>query len=212
MLKFCSTACFWPSPKSLSYAFHFISLSFIPLKWTPPIFSCVFVPLREPDGQASGGNDFGSDDWIFTIREKDPKKLQNGASPTGEEVGDRTWLLCWVNGSLSHCVTERPMLSQEPNKRPLSQSLSTVITPVLTEVGSDINNCHSWTVNTKISHLCLKTQVNLYWSNPNRVWKQFINNNKTIFYFFYFIPYVGFHFPIYPRSIHFDIYGFATDI
>uniref|UniRef100_A0A8C2H5C6 non-specific serine/threonine protein kinase n=1 Tax=Cyprinus carpio TaxID=7962 RepID=A0A8C2H5C6_CYPCA len=61
----------------------------------------------EPDGQASGGNDFGSDDWIFTIREKDPKKLQNGASPTGEE---------------------------EPIKRPLSQSLSTVITPVLTEV------------------------------------------------------------------------------
>uniref|UniRef100_A0A669E376 non-specific serine/threonine protein kinase n=2 Tax=Oreochromis TaxID=8139 RepID=A0A669E376_ORENI len=32
----------------------------------------------EQDGQASGGNDFGSDDWIFTIREKDPKKLQNG--------------------------------------------------------------------------------------------------------------------------------------
>lgn len=35
-------------------------------------------PIREQDGQASGGNDFGSDDWIFTIREKDPKKLQNG--------------------------------------------------------------------------------------------------------------------------------------
>uniref|UniRef100_A0A673GP00 non-specific serine/threonine protein kinase n=1 Tax=Sinocyclocheilus rhinocerous TaxID=307959 RepID=A0A673GP00_9TELE len=65
----------------------------------------------EPDGQASGGNDFGNDDWIFTIREKDPKKLQNGASPTGEE----------------------------PNKRPLSQSLSTVITPVLTEVRHQLN-------------------------------------------------------------------------
>ncbi|KAG1942334.1 serine/threonine-protein kinase [Pimephales promelas] len=39
----------------------------------------------EPDGQASGGKDFGSDDWIFTIREKDPKRLQNGASLTGEE-------------------------------------------------------------------------------------------------------------------------------
>ncbi|TRY96575.1 hypothetical protein DNTS_033773 [Danionella cerebrum] len=43
----------------------------------------------EPDGQASGGNDFGNDDWIFTIREKDPKKLQNGASLAGEEVGNR---------------------------------------------------------------------------------------------------------------------------
>lgn len=68
--------------------------SFIPLKWIPPIFS---FPLREPDGQASGGKDFGSDDWIFTIREKDPKKLQNGASLTEEEVGDRaqghTWLV-----------------------------------------------------------------------------------------------------------------------
>ncbi len=50
-----------------------------------PSYFLVFVPLREPDGQASGGKDFGSDDWIFTIRERDPKKLQNGASPTGEE-------------------------------------------------------------------------------------------------------------------------------
>lgn len=44
--------------------------------------------LREQDGQASGGNDFGSDDWIFTIREKDPKKLQNGEGQSGtEQVG-----------------------------------------------------------------------------------------------------------------------------
>lgn len=101
MLKFCSSAYCWTSPKSLSYPFY--PFLFIPLKWTPPIFSCVFVfSLREPDGQASGGNDFGSDDWIFTIREKDPKKLQNGASPTGEEVGDRTWLSCWGN-SISVC-------------------------------------------------------------------------------------------------------------
>jgi len=39
--------------------------------------------IREQDGQASGGNDFGSDDWIFTIREKDPKKLQNGEGQSG---------------------------------------------------------------------------------------------------------------------------------
>uniref|UniRef100_A0AAR2JV40 non-specific serine/threonine protein kinase n=1 Tax=Pygocentrus nattereri TaxID=42514 RepID=A0AAR2JV40_PYGNA len=43
----------------------------------------------EPDGQASGGNDFGNDEWIFTIREKDPKKLQNGASLAGEQVQNK---------------------------------------------------------------------------------------------------------------------------
>lgn len=31
----------------------------------------------DTDGQASGGSDSG--DWIFTIREKDPKSLENGA-------------------------------------------------------------------------------------------------------------------------------------
>ncbi|XP_076872025.1 serine/threonine-protein kinase 24 [Brachyhypopomus gauderio] len=60
----------------------------------------------EPDGQASGGNDFASDDWIFTIREKDPKKLQNGATTAGEQ----------------------------DSKRLLSQSLSTIISPVLSEL------------------------------------------------------------------------------
>ncbi|KAF5890553.1 serine/threonine-protein kinase 24-like, partial [Clarias magur] len=60
----------------------------------------------EVDGQASGGNDFSNDEWIFTIREKDPKKLQNGAS-----------------------VEE-----QDTPQRLLSQTLSTVITPVLTEL------------------------------------------------------------------------------
>lgn len=43
-------------------------------------------PIREQDGQASGGNDFGSDDWIFTIREKDPKKLQNGEGQSTDQV------------------------------------------------------------------------------------------------------------------------------
>nr|XP_046191204.1 serine/threonine-protein kinase 24-like [Oncorhynchus gorbuscha] len=42
----------------------------------------------EQDGQASGGNNFGSDDWIFTIREKDPKKLQNGGEGQEVESGD----------------------------------------------------------------------------------------------------------------------------
>lgn len=51
-------------------------------------------PIREQDGQASGGNDFGSDDWIFTIREKDPKKLQNGEGQSTDQVllsGSKLW-------------------------------------------------------------------------------------------------------------------------
>lgn len=48
-----------------------------------------FFHIREQDGQASGGNDFGSDDWIFTIREKDPKKLQNGEGQSG---ADQVWI------------------------------------------------------------------------------------------------------------------------
>ncbi|XP_072242924.1 serine/threonine-protein kinase 24 isoform X2 [Leuresthes tenuis] len=65
----------------------------------------------EQDGQASGGNDFGSDDWIFTIREKDPKKLQNGEGQSGGT--DQT---------------------KDIPKRPYSQSLATVISPALAEL------------------------------------------------------------------------------
>ncbi|RXM99129.1 Dedicator of cytokinesis protein 9 [Acipenser ruthenus] len=67
----------------------------------------------EQDGQASGGNDPG--DWIFnTIREKkDPKKLQNGAAHLEE--------------------FERNKVQDIP-KRPLSQSLSTIISPLFAEV------------------------------------------------------------------------------
>lgn len=65
------------------------------------IFVCVY---REQDGQASGGSGFGSDDWIFTIREKDPSKLPNGASQAGapeEEVreGERELI------DRSYCLT-----------------------------------------------------------------------------------------------------------
>uniref|UniRef100_A0A8C3G596 Serine/threonine-protein kinase 24 n=1 Tax=Cyclopterus lumpus TaxID=8103 RepID=A0A8C3G596_CYCLU len=62
----------------------------------------------EQDGQASGGNDFGSDDWIFTIREKDPKKLQNGEGQSAA--------------------------TEDIPKRPYSQSLATVISPALAEL------------------------------------------------------------------------------
>ncbi|KAA8579496.1 hypothetical protein FQN60_006589 [Etheostoma spectabile] len=65
----------------------------------------------EQDGQASGGNNFGSDDWIFTIREKDPKKLQNGEGQSG--TTDQT---------------------KDIPKRPYSQSLATVISPALAEL------------------------------------------------------------------------------
>ncbi|GAA6074844.1 serine/threonine-protein kinase 24, partial [Tachysurus ichikawai] len=61
----------------------------------------------EADGQASGGQDFSNDEWIFTIREKDLKKLQNGANMEEQ---------------------------QDTPQRSLSQILSTVITPVFTEL------------------------------------------------------------------------------
>uniref|UniRef100_A0A7N8XV05 non-specific serine/threonine protein kinase n=1 Tax=Mastacembelus armatus TaxID=205130 RepID=A0A7N8XV05_9TELE len=67
----------------------------------------------EQDGQASGGNDFGNDDWIFTIREKDPKKLQNGEGQSGDQVRH-----------------------EYIPKRPYSQSLATVISPALAELKS----------------------------------------------------------------------------
>uniref|UniRef100_A0A8C9WCP6 Serine/threonine-protein kinase 24 n=1 Tax=Scleropages formosus TaxID=113540 RepID=A0A8C9WCP6_SCLFO len=67
----------------------------------------------EQDGQASGGNDTANDDWIFnTIREKDPKRLQNGAAQPEE---------------LDRKQVNIP-------KRPLSQSLSTIISPLFNEL------------------------------------------------------------------------------
>lgn len=45
-----------------------------------PAHGVRLISLRretDTDSQASGGSDSG--DWIFTIREKDPKSLENGA-------------------------------------------------------------------------------------------------------------------------------------
>ncbi|XP_048834420.1 serine/threonine-protein kinase 24 [Brienomyrus brachyistius] len=68
----------------------------------------------EHDGQAAGGDDGGSDDWIFsTIREKDPKRLQNGAAQQEE--------------------LERSEVA-DLRKRPPSQSLSTIISPLFAEL------------------------------------------------------------------------------
>ncbi|KAL4608919.1 serine/threonine-protein kinase 24-like isoform X2 [Arapaima gigas] len=68
----------------------------------------------EQDGQAAGGDHAGNDEWIFsTIREKDPKKVQNGAAQPEE-----------LNGS-------EPADMQ---KSPLSQSLTTIISPLFAEL------------------------------------------------------------------------------
>ncbi|XP_007670052.1 serine/threonine-protein kinase 24 [Ornithorhynchus anatinus] len=65
----------------------------------------------ETEGQASGGSDSGS--WIFTIREKNPKNLENGTAQPQE--------------------LERNEVEDIPS-RPLSQCLSTIISPVFAEL------------------------------------------------------------------------------
>ncbi|ETE66897.1 Serine/threonine-protein kinase 24, partial [Ophiophagus hannah] len=65
----------------------------------------------ETDEQASGGSDSG--DWIFTIREKDPKNLENGATQLHE----------WERNK-----------ENTIQRRPASRSLSTIISPLFTEV------------------------------------------------------------------------------
>ncbi|AWP13169.1 putative serine/threonine-protein kinase 24-like [Scophthalmus maximus] len=69
---------------------------------------------EETDDQASGGNDASNDDWIFnTIREKDLKKVLNGAAQPAE--------------------LERTEVQENP-KRPLSQSLSSIFSPLFSEL------------------------------------------------------------------------------
>lgn len=99
-------------------------------------------PIREQDGQASGGNDFGSDDWIFTIREKDPKKLQNGEGQSGAADQVRVPEAVFIPHD-GEQVCRRPhvfLVSQTKDipKRPYSQSLATVISPALAEVRSSM--------------------------------------------------------------------------
>ncbi|KAM9802055.1 serine/threonine-protein kinase 24a [Syngnathus typhle] len=72
---------------------------------------------EEAQGQASGGNTPASDDWIFnTIREKELKKMQNGAVQPAE-------------------LDIQPTLQeQESPKRPMSQSLSSIFSPLFSEL------------------------------------------------------------------------------
>ncbi|XP_058468426.1 serine/threonine-protein kinase 24a [Solea solea] len=73
---------------------------------------------EEADNQASGSNDAtndaSNDDWIFnTIKEKDLKKMQNGAAQPAE--------------------LERKPVHESP-KRPLSESLSSIFSPLFSEL------------------------------------------------------------------------------
>ncbi|KAM9173678.1 serine/threonine-protein kinase 24 isoform 1-T1 [Pangshura tecta] len=73
----------------------------------------------ETDGQARGGRDSG--DWIFTIREKDPKNVENGAAQPQELESNKM--------SLFFLLKEK-----ETSKRPLSQCLSAIISPLFVEL------------------------------------------------------------------------------
>ncbi|XP_066475751.1 serine/threonine-protein kinase 24 [Tiliqua scincoides] len=70
----------------------------------------------ETDGQASGGSDSG--DWIFTI--KDPKNLENGATQLHE----------WERNK-----------ENTIQRRPLSRCLSTIISPLFTELKERSQAC-----------------------------------------------------------------------
>ncbi|RLW07563.1 hypothetical protein DV515_00003875 [Chloebia gouldiae] len=72
----------------------------------------------EADGQASGGSD--SEEWIFTIREKDPKNLENGAAQSLELQRNK---------------------EKDIPKRPLSQCLSTIISPLFAELKEKSEVC-----------------------------------------------------------------------
>lgn len=68
----------------------------------------------EPDEQASGGTE--PDDWFFTVREN-PEHLENGA------------------------VQLQELEVEDIPKRPLSECLSTIISPLLTELKEKSRNC-----------------------------------------------------------------------
>ncbi|CAG05929.1 unnamed protein product [Tetraodon nigroviridis] len=90
----------------------------------------------EQDGQASGGGDPDGDKWIFnTIREKDPKKCQNGSAQPEEmetdQVNKENWNAAPLTDTLKTIVSWQV---QENPKRPLSQSLSTIFSPTFTEL------------------------------------------------------------------------------
>uniref|UniRef100_A0A8C4VWS0 Serine/threonine kinase 24 n=1 Tax=Gopherus evgoodei TaxID=1825980 RepID=A0A8C4VWS0_9SAUR len=65
----------------------------------------------ETDGQATGGRDSG--DWIFTIREKDPKNVENGAAQPQKLESNK---------------------EKDTPRRPLSQCLSAIISPLFVEL------------------------------------------------------------------------------
>uniref|UniRef100_A0A4W6G5H9 Serine/threonine-protein kinase 24 n=1 Tax=Lates calcarifer TaxID=8187 RepID=A0A4W6G5H9_LATCA len=89
---------------------------------------------EEPDGQASGGNDASNDDWIFnTIREKDLKKVQNGAAQPSE-LERKPFSVSDISDFPFHLKNHRFFQAQESPKRPLSQSLSSIFSPLFSEL------------------------------------------------------------------------------
>ncbi|XP_029967267.1 serine/threonine-protein kinase 24a [Salarias fasciatus] len=69
---------------------------------------------EELERQGPGGDEATNDDWIWTIKKKDLKKIQNGAAQPAE--------------------LERTPEVQESPRRPLSQSLSTIFSPLFSEL------------------------------------------------------------------------------
>uniref|UniRef100_A0A672IAX8 Serine/threonine-protein kinase 24 n=1 Tax=Salarias fasciatus TaxID=181472 RepID=A0A672IAX8_SALFA len=68
---------------------------------------------EELERQGPGGDEATNDDWIWTIKKKDLKKIQNGAAQPAE--------------------LERTPVQESP-RRPLSQSLSTIFSPLFSEL------------------------------------------------------------------------------
>ncbi|XP_073204384.1 serine/threonine-protein kinase 24 isoform X2 [Lepidochelys kempii] len=73
----------------------------------------------ETDGQATGGRDSG--DWIFTIREKDPKNVENGGAQPEEQESNKMSLIFLLK-------------EKDTPRRPLSQCLSAIISPLFVEL------------------------------------------------------------------------------
>uniref|UniRef100_A0A3P9B6H5 Serine/threonine-protein kinase 24 n=2 Tax=Haplochromini TaxID=319058 RepID=A0A3P9B6H5_9CICH len=93
---------------------------------------------EEQDGQASGGDDASNDKWIFnTIKEKDLENdLKNDLKNdlTNDPKKDLKKDLKKVqNGAARPAELERNRVEENP-KRPLSQSLSTIFSPVFSEL------------------------------------------------------------------------------
>ncbi|KPP67927.1 hypothetical protein Z043_113434, partial [Scleropages formosus] len=95
----------------------------------------------EQDGQAAGGDHAANDDWIFsTIREKDPRKVQNGAAQPEELERSEVRELRELPAPSPCCRSKRGVdrhcghQPEDTQKSTLSQSLATIISPLFAEL------------------------------------------------------------------------------